>query len=239
MAAAPIPINSAAGGLTRAILKAKDGPATQLPMAQLELQCQFNPKELSITKAGRWTRTQNAGAESATPPEYRGPDPRNLSMELLLDDWEGTEGQVVKGAETLMSWTNPTPASVQAHAPVAPIISFQWGNKNYFECFVKQVTVKYTMFRSNGMPCRATVGLQLEETADATPATNPTSGGIPGRRSRTVTAGDTLQSIAYREYKDPNFWRPLAAFNGIDDPLRVAVGSTVLIPPRDQLNGSG
>ena len=39
---------------------------------------------------------------------------------------------------------------------------------------------------------------------------------------RTVVAGDTLASIAYAEYGDPTMWRPLAAFNGIDDPLRLA-----------------
>jgi nucleoid-associated protein YgaU len=41
---------------------------------------------------------------------------------------------------------------------------------------------------------------------------------------RTVVAGDSLASIAYREYGDPTMWRPLAAFNGIDDPLRAAAG---------------
>ena len=39
-----------------------------------------------------------------------------------------------------------------------------------------------------------------------------------------MIVGDTLASVAYAEYGDPTLWRPLAAFNGIDDPLRVPTG---------------
>jgi nucleoid-associated protein YgaU len=42
--------------------------------------------------------------------------------------------------------------------------------------------------------------------------------------------GDSLAGIAYREYGDPNLWRGIAAFNQIDDPLRVAAGTRVLVP---------
>jgi nucleoid-associated protein YgaU len=65
--------------------------------------------------------------------------------------------------------------------------------------------------------------------------TNPTSGGPAGRRSHTIGAGDTLHSIAQREYGKPGLWRGLADVNGIDDPLRVAVGTSVLIPPREDV----
>jgi nucleoid-associated protein YgaU len=221
--------------VTKAILFCKDGPATGIP--NFTLQCKFNPKDLSFSKAGRWTRRATPGAESAAPPEYQGPDPRTLTVNLLLDDWESLAGDVSKDIETLMSWTNPTPMSITARRPVAPVIVFQWGVKSYFECFVKNVTAKITMFRRDGTPVRADVTLQLEETVDTMPGTNPTSGGVAGHRSRTVTVGDTLHSIAYQEYKDPTMWRGLAAFNGIDDPLRVAVGSTVLIPPPSELEG--
>ena len=56
---------------------------------------------------------------------------------------------------------------------------------------------------------------------------------------RTVVAGDSLASIAYREYGDPTMWRPLAAFNGIDDPLRLRLGASLLLPVVDDLAGRG
>ena len=46
--------------------------------------------------------------------------------------------------------------------------------------------------------------------------------GVRGPSRHTVTAGDSLASLAYREYGDPALWRALARYNGIDDPIRVA-----------------
>ena len=67
------------------------------------------------------------------------------------------------------------------------------------------------------------------------PKQNPTSGAIAAHRSHLVIAGDTLASLAYAEYGDATLWRPLAAFNGIDDPLRIPEGTSVLLPPAEDL----
>ena len=62
--------------------------------------------------------------------------------------------------------------------------------------------------------------------------TNPTSGGLATRRTHTVVEGDTLASIAYQEYRDPNKWRALAEANNIDDPMRVKPGTVLIVPDR-------
>jgi nucleoid-associated protein YgaU len=51
---------------------------------------------------------------------------------------------------------------------------------------------------------------------------------------RTIV-GDNLASIAYAEYGDPAHWRPLAAYNGIDDPLRLPNGRTILLPSLEEM----
>ena len=48
-------------------------------------------------------------------------------------------------------------------------------------------------------------------------------------------AGDSLASVAFAEYGDPTAWRALAAFNDIDDPLRVPTGSLLLLPTPEEL----
>ena len=45
-----------------------------------------------------------------------------------------------------------------------------------------------------------------------------------------IVAGDSLASVAYAEYGDPTAWRALAAFNEVDDPLRVPTGTVLLLP---------
>jgi nucleoid-associated protein YgaU len=47
-----------------------------------------------------------------------------------------------------------------------------------------------------------------------------------------VVEGDSLASISFQEYRDPNKWRALAEANNIDDPMRVKVGTVLIVPDR-------
>jgi nucleoid-associated protein YgaU len=46
----------------------------------------------------------------------------------------------------------------------------------------------------------------------------------------TLTDGDSLQSVAYKNYGDATRWRTIAEANGIDDPLTLRRGSQLSIP---------
>ena len=111
----------------------------------------------------------------------------------------------------------------------------QWGEVTSFAAFVTSVQAKYTLFTAEGTPIRATCNVSIEEMPGDPRKQNPTSGGLALTSVRTVVAGDSLASIAYTEYGDPTMWRPLAAFNGIDDPLRLRLGTTLLLPAADEL----
>ena len=91
------------------------------------------------------------------------------------------------------------------------------------------------LFRANGTPIRAVCSVSMEEMPGSPPRQNPTSGSETVRRVHRTITGDTLAGIAYAEYGDPAHWRPLAAFNGIDDPLRVPIGRTILLPALEEL----
>src|SRR2546423_1156417 len=100
--------------------------------------------------------------------------------------------------------------------------------------YLASVNAKYTMFGRTGNPLRATADISLKESPDEPGAQNPTSGSIHARATHLISEGDTLQSIATEEYGNPGFWRGLALFNDIDDPLRLNLGSRILIPSRDE-----
>ena len=44
-------------------------------------------------------------------------------------------------------------------------------------------------------------------------------------------AGERLDELAARYYGDPSLWRLPAAFNDVDDPLRLAAGRVLRVPP--------
>jgi Contractile injection system tube protein len=200
------------------------------------LDFRFNPKEYSVAKSATWERPTNKGAKHSTAPEFIGSNPRTVQMELLFDDWEG-DGNLVQDIEILMKWMEPTDKSLGDGKPRPRLLQFHW-DKNHsldtFLGFIKSAAVKYTMFDSQGVPVRATVNLSMEEVAHDPKKTNPTSGSPLDRRSHVVAAGDSLQSLAYREYDDPTLWRGLAIFNRIDNPLRVLPGTRLLIPTADE-----
>ena len=197
------------------------------------LNFSYNPTEYSVSKSARWNRPPTRGAESATPPEFTGTDPTSINMEIFFDAFEEVAGDVSSDLETLLEWTKPTSASRQQNLAQPPLLRFVWGTNpvlQSFQGFLKSVSAKYTMFRHDGTPIRATATITLEEAPAETPAQNPTSGAREGRSGHVVIEGETLQSIAYDEYGRAGLWRGLAVFNDIDDPLRVPPGLELLIP---------
>ena len=205
-----------------------------------ELKFRFNPKEYSTSKSATWNRPTNKSAKSSSKPEFGGVQPQSVSMELFFDDWENPGADLVEDIQKLMAWLKPTNDSLSKKKPQPQILKFQWGGNqslSEFKGFLKSVAVKYTMFKSDGKPVRATATITLEEVPDEPKKTNPTSGALTSRRTRVLGAGDSLQSIAYDEYGDPNLWRALALFNDIDDPLRMATGTRLLVPSPDEAVG--
>ena len=106
-----------------------------------------------------------------------------------------------------------------------------WMGSIVGDCHLKQATIKLQEFDQTGKTTRATATITLEQVTSDTKRQNPTSGGPASNRAHVVGAGDSLASIAFREYDDAALWRGLADLNGIDDPMRLQVGRRLIVPP--------
>jgi len=225
--------------LARAALEVHEAvpaPGGAKPGATLDrIGFQFNPKELSIQKSASWQRKPSREAETAGPVEFKGSEPCKLSMELFFDATDSMDTSVVTRVDQLFSCCVPTTASLGRKTASPPLVVLHWGNTVSFAAFVTSVQAKYTLFTADGVPIRAICSVTMEEMPGNPPKQNPTSGALAARALHTLVAGDSLASIAYREYGDPNLWRPLAVFNNIDDPLRLRAGTSLLIPDVDEL----
>ncbi len=221
--------STAQDNLTKATLiilePKKGGNASELD----RIDFTFNPKEWSITRAADWKAETTK--KSTPPPEFKGPKPASVTVEMFLDETEEDGGDISKTVERLFACVRPEESSVSSNKPSAPHVLFQWGEIT-FKGYIEQVAVKYSLFRGTGTPVRGTATLTLKEFPSAPGAQNPTSGGEPGTRSHRVVAGDTLASIAYQEYGKAAMWRAIANFNpAVEDPLRIPDGTVLLIPP--------
>ncbi|GAA1935918.1 LysM peptidoglycan-binding domain-containing protein [Streptomyces sodiiphilus] len=196
---------------------------------------QFNPRELSLSKSASWKRNSAKGAKSAGPPEYQGPEPSKLTVEMFFDASDTQDSSVVSSVEQLLACCVPTSESRQQKRSSPPWVVFHWGGLTGFPGYVSQVQVKYTLFTTSGVPIRAVCQVTMEEITGETPGQNPTSGARDARRVHRVRAGDTLPHLAWREYGDPAGWRLIAEVNGIDDPMRLREGQELLLPSREEL----
>jgi nucleoid-associated protein YgaU len=95
--------------------------------------------------------------------------------------------------------------------------------------------VTYERFTPDGKPIAAKATLRFNACSLPPTRTNPTSGGLPGRRAHTLVAGENLQHVAVANYGRPGAWRALAAANGVENPLAVRPGTAIYIPALAEL----
>lgn len=193
----------------------------------------FNPTSYSVEKAAS-LRPAPSPAPGGRPTVFIGSEPRTLSLNgVLFDAWESGD-DVSKPIVLLMSWLNATSESAGRGQPAPPTVILQWNEPTGFKAYLSKVTASYLMFRRDGTPVRATANMSLVERLEPAPGPNPSSRGLAGYRTQTVVAGQSLQSIAHEEYGDPTAWRTIAEANGIDDPLRLAPGTRLRVPPASE-----
>ena len=223
----PKPANKAPS-LSSVLNKAKAGGVGEVVFT-------FNPKDFTISKSAKWTYDNQKNQSRTTMPQFTGSDPASMTLEIFLDSSEGSP-TVARDVQRLIDCVTPLAKTLSEKKPSPPWVVFGWGKFISFVALVKQVQAKYTRFLPDGTPIRAVCTVTLEEVpTDPPPRQNPTSGGRSAHRTHRVVAGDTLPSIAQREYGDPSLWRALAETNGIDDPLRVGPGTQLMVPLEDEL----
>ena len=220
-----VPLTTQRGELRRARIRRTD--------TDEEFEVQFNPTSLSVLHAADWREFAGPSAADAPTSEYIRPRPRQLTLSLTLDGAEG-DRDVVANIQRLASWLLPAERSLQEGHREPPVVEVDWNGPSRFACRVESVQAHYTLFRRDGTPVRAIATVTLKELPAPLPPTNPTSGGERGHRRHVVVMGESLHAIAQREYGDPRLWRAIAATNGIDDPLRLAPGTPLHLPPLDR-----
>jgi LysM repeat protein len=201
----------------------------------------YNPETIEVSKTVDFKehRTQSLDAGQL---EYTSGLSRTLSVsEVIFDTYDTKENVRSKYINTLEALTQNDPSlgskgSGSAGRP--PKVLLVWGKfmaetDPYNSCpwYVKKVTVNYTMFLNDGTPVRAKVKFDLIEATSVEEALAKKQG-QEGSKEVKVKKGDTLEKISTQQYGDPAGWKKIAEANGIDDPMNLAPGSSLKVPPK-------
>ena len=221
--------------LVKAFLTPKDKPYLVVP-------CMFNPEQLTVEKSNHYAAVNIPGLSTPVFQFVRG-EARTVTMDLFFDTYE--EGLDVRiFTDRITGWDAGSMFSKlpdiakglmdidsDLHAP--PICLFIWG-AFIFQCFIERATKRFTMFLPLGIPVRATVTVTLKEYREVdiqVKELNLQSSDLT--KKRVVQEGDSLWSIAAKEYGDPADWRLIADANRIANPRRLETGRELLIPVKE------
>jgi hypothetical protein len=158
--------------------------------------------------------------------EFVGREVSTLDVTVPLYRGSGKK-TVDEQIRSLKSWGGQVIGAQRSAAPEK--LTFTWGQLR-FEGYISRLSISQETMR-RGKLFWAVAKIEMREEPPKPSGTNPTSGGTPGRKAVTVAAGDSLESLAFREYGEAAAWRAVAVANGIEDPARVAPGTRLVLPP--------
>jgi len=199
-----------------------------------EIKCLFNPNEYTFSKKNTWTSKPVKG-QNVPSLEFSGGDAITLKMQLFFDTY--TTGGDVR-TTTNKIWKlmniNKSLADMTSTKGRPPMVEFQWGATWSFKAVITNISQKFTLFRDNGIPVRATLDVDFLQAKEEGryPGQNPTTKGNPGYRRRIVREGETIDWIAFDEYGDSAMWRYIADVNNLDNPMNLEPGQVLAIAPR-------
>jgi hypothetical protein len=195
------------------------------------VSCMFNPYEYTISKTN--TFSEEPANDSNTPhAELSNSGPQTLKVKLTFDTYETGEDVTL---ETNKLWSfmmrSDNGSGSENERSETPQVAFEWGVFK-FVSYITQMSQKFTLFKNDGTPVRATVDVTFTQYTDVNdyPDQNPTSGGGPNERVYRIIAGDRLDTIAGEIYRDTSKWRMIAEHNKISNPLRLQPGRILRIP---------
>ena len=202
---------------------------------------QFNPTEYSFSKSNGWSQDPIVGFDVA-PTEFTGGQPTQLKLDLFFDTYGSQEAEkedVRDYTKRVIKLAQIEENTISKGRGRPPRVLFGWGTVYSFQAVVTSVSVRYSLFDSNGRPVRATLSLALQESKSAKvqEPQNPTTQGTWGYKYYLVKPQDRIDRIAYEVYGDPSLWREIATENDLDNPTDLEPGTQIVIKPWTGENG--
>jgi hypothetical protein len=129
------------------------------------IEFQFNPTEISFSREVELnSNTEGRTRSGVKKISFAGPTPITLNIgNATFDTYEEGVSVKKKYTDQLMKALDFTQYQANVNGYRPPIYVFTWGDNRYLRCFVKSLTLKFTLFLSDGTPVRATADLKLQQ----------------------------------------------------------------------------
>lgn len=209
------------------------------------IEVQFNPTEFTLNKNNQIAEIAIPGLDTPLLQFVRGQS-ETLTVDLFFDTTEDGMGTGAKSVTTLTDQVYQL-MKIEPHTHAPPVCAFLWNEKfpgsdvssavgnqrrTDFQCVVEGIKQRFTMFSSEGVPLRAILTVTFREYKPLEEQLQQLNLNSPDKtQGYVVRRGDTLSSIAGRQYLRTSEWRAIADANDIADPRRLEPGMFLRIPP--------
>lgn len=223
------------GQLTKALLVVDDEDCA---IDGQGIEFQFNPEQIRMNRKQGPVKPNTTGIVWDVGVQTAVPAPARLQLDnVIFDTYEqkprrSVHDDYIELLELMLDRDDTKGAP--------PRLAFHWGRftnrrggSRVITCRLDDLSVDYTMFLNDGTPVRAKAALTLRVGLDTKTAglLRPVESPGDGAKLCIVKRGDSLTGIAATEYGNPGEWRRIADANGIDDPMSLTPGSSLLVPP--------
>ena len=119
------------------------------------------------------------------------------------------------------------------HRP--PFLKLQWGAL-LFKSVLREMTVNFKLFRSDGVPLRAIVKAKFTATVENELRVRKENAQSPDiTHVRIVKEGDTLPLLSYQIYNNPAYYIRVAAANNLGNFRKLTPGQKIFFPPIEKI----
>jgi nucleoid-associated protein YgaU len=196
-----------------------------------DFQVFFNPTEYNLEIANSYQEVAPPGLSNPILQFVNG-QTQVLTMELLFDTYTDNDPKAAGNKDVsarIKLLVDALAIDRSFHAP--PRVEFKWGHFS-FKAVVEKLAQRFTMFLSDGTPVRANLSVTFKQFRSLSEQLDqPRRNSADKTKRRVFTADDSLWHLAFREYREPKYWRVIATNNGIENPFTVEPGDVLVLPP--------
>jgi LysM repeat protein len=190
-----------------------------------------NPNEITLSYEMEYDSAQGSGTTSSRM-NFKKLKPGDMSLTFFIDG-TGANGNQIDVQEKIEKFQVVTGYNGKIHRP--NYLKVTWGKLQVKRCVLKSASIAYKLFKPDGIPLRAVITANFTDNSD-----DKTSQAIAQNQSpdlthvRLVKAGDTLPSMCYEIYGDPNYYLEVARANQITNFRNLNPGSKLFFPPLEK-----
>lgn len=190
----------------------------------------FNPENWQIQERAVHNTARPHGNDGA-PARFDGIESRKLSFDLIVDG-TGASGEKREVLADVLLLKTTIGFNGDLHQTNRLFVIF---GTQMFRGVFESISIKFTLFRPNGIPLRAIISLSFIEDTD--PVTgilkmNLLSSDLT--HNRLVKDKDRLDLLCHYIYKDPRFYIEAARANNLTSVRKLPLGAELTFPPTEK-----